>query len=273
MIPVKTVAQVFDEIQRAKAGATAFCTNFFPVQSRLQGWIDHGELSGEIRGGVAFFLRQDRGLWHLHFCAPNLPALEQGLASLPELKREQVAVDLVGTEAALAGILDLIQSAGFRPHSRLIRLARPAAANASAAAPPALAVWAEASDGPAVMALLESSFDRYADSLPSGYELDAAIASRQILLVKQNADIGALLFFETQGLTSTVRYWVVADHSRSSGLGSAVIRHYFASQSAVKRFILWVSANNENAIAKYRHYGYAPDGLTDHILVNQIIQP
>ena len=44
MSPVTASSQVFDAIQKAKTGASAFCTNFFPVQAKLEGWINHGEL-------------------------------------------------------------------------------------------------------------------------------------------------------------------------------------------------------------------------------------
>jgi GNAT superfamily N-acetyltransferase len=83
--------------------------------------------------------------------------------------------------------------------------------------------------------------------------------------------LAAMLFFETQGFTSTVRYWVVSDKFQSRGFGSALMRHYFTLQSAVRRFILWVTIDNENALQKYRHYGYTPDGLVDHVLVNSLI--
>jgi hypothetical protein len=51
------------------------------------------------------------------------------------------------------------------------------------------------------------------------------------------------------------------------------LRHYFTAQSTVRRFVLWVTAANENAVLKYRHYGYNPDGLEDHVLVNKMIRP
>jgi GNAT superfamily N-acetyltransferase len=89
-----------------------------------------------------------------------------------------------------------------------------------------------------------------------------------VLTIKADGSLAAILFLETQGFTSTVRYWVVADKFQSRGFGSALIRHYFAAQSAVRRFILWVTVDNENAVQKYRHYGYAPDGLIDHVLLN-----
>jgi ribosomal protein S18 acetylase RimI-like enzyme len=64
---------------------------------------------------------------------------------------------------------------------------------------------------------------------------------------------------------------VVAKRFRSRRFGSILVRHYFAAQSTVRRFILWVTADNDNAVLKYRHYGYAPDGLIDHVLVNGIV--
>jgi ribosomal protein S18 acetylase RimI-like enzyme len=120
--------------------------------------------------------------------------------------------------------------------------------------------------------LLESAFDRYADQLPRAYEIEGAIAARQIMAIKCDGVLAALLYFETQGFTSTVRYWVVAEGFRSKRFGAALMRHYFASQAAVRRFILWVTADNENAVQKYRHYGYSPDGLVDHVLVNPMIR-
>jgi hypothetical protein len=53
--------------------------------------------------------------------------------------------------------------------------------------------------------------------------------------------------------------------------GAALMRRYFASQDAVKRFILWVAADNDNAIKKYEHYGYVADGLVDLVLANEMI--
>ena len=105
------------------------------------------------------------------------------------------------------------------------------------------------------------------------YEIEAAIAARQILAIKCEGVLAALLFFESQGFTSTIRYWVAAERFRAQRFGSLLMRHYFAAQSAVRRFILWVTADNDNAVLKYRHYGYVPDGLIDHVLVNGNVHP
>ena len=84
--------------------------------------------------------------------------------------------------------------------------------------------------------------------------------------------IAGLLFFETQGFTSTLRFWAVATEYRDLKFGSALMREYFTTQNAVKRFVLWVAADNLNAVQKYGHYGYKPDGLVDYVLANQMVR-
>src|SRR4051812_38277007 len=99
MSPMSTAGQVYDAIQQVKAGASAFCTNFFPAQKKLQGWIDHGELLGKVQGEAATFLRRHRDFWHFYFCAGNVAALQSQMGTLDSLKKEQLGTDLVGNEA------------------------------------------------------------------------------------------------------------------------------------------------------------------------------
>src|SRR5262245_15768034 len=122
MTPVLSVAQVFDDLQRSKAGAPAFCTNFFPVQARLQGWVEQGELFSESRHGVVFFLRRERGLAHLNYCAPSPERLGEALPGLESLGKEPVVVDLVGAESVLDPLTRVFHAAAFRDYRRLVRL-------------------------------------------------------------------------------------------------------------------------------------------------------
>ncbi|HWX22370.1 MAG TPA: hypothetical protein VN578_20915 [Candidatus Binatia bacterium] len=272
MSPVQTVGDVFNAIQQAKAGAPAFCTNFFPVQTKLQGWIDHGELLMERRDGAALFLRRDRDFYHLYFCAASPAALWPKLFSVAGVDTERVVVDLVGPQPALVELTAALEPAGLKCYTRLQRMSRTAqSALPQAGGEDTPVTVAERGDSQAILALLEFSFDRYADQLPQRHEVEAAIEARQMLVVKNERAVAALLFFETQGFTSTLRYWAVAERFRSRRFGGAVMRQYFAGQSAVRRFLLWVVAGNKNAVEKYQHYGYAPDGLLDQVLVNERI--
>jgi GNAT superfamily N-acetyltransferase len=269
MSPIQTPAQVFDAIQLAKAGATAFCTNFFPVESKLQGWIDHGVLSAEWYPGAAFFFRKDRDFRHFYFSAADGTALAQAMAAVPGLKNGRVVTDLVGNESTLGQLLPRLEQAGFRRYTRLQRLARIGRPETGQGRPPA--GFAEKADAPAVLELIENLFDRYGEQIPMLYEIEAAIEGRQILAVKCDGALAGLLFFETQGVASTVRFWAVAEKFRARRVGSVLMQHYFQIHGPVRRFTLWVNSGNEDAITKYRHYGYATDGLMDYVLANEMI--
>ena len=125
---------------------------------------------------------------------------------------------------------------------------------------------------PEILELLEGSFDRFSDQLPQSPKSKLPSKQPDLLHRSQTDKLGALVHFETQGLTSTVRYWTVHPECRDQGLrsrgSSGIILH---CTRPVKRFVLWVRADNENAVRRYVHFGYAPDGLVDNVLANQLI--
>ena len=273
MTPVATVSQVFDAIQHAKAGAPDFCTNFFPVQKRVQDWIDHDELRGDFRSDAVFFFRRDRDFWHLYYCAASKTALEREIPKVPEIGKERVVLDLVGNEAAVSVPVGVWKAAGFNQHTRLFRMVRMAQPFAEPVEEKNGKIeFANIADGQSVVDLLESAFNRYGEQLPLLYEIEAAIEAKQVLVARHEGKIAGLLFFETQGMSSTLRFWAVAPQYRALKFGSALMRQYFVTQNAVKRFVLWVAADNVNAVQKYGHYGYKPDGLVDYVLANQMVR-
>jgi ribosomal protein S18 acetylase RimI-like enzyme len=270
MRPVLSVTEVLEGMQRAKARASNYSTNFFPTEKRLQEWVTRRELQQSGSGEVVFYLRRDRDFWHLYHCAGNAAALEERLGSLPESEGEKLVVDLVGKGDSQAELTGIYSRVGFRLHGRLLRLAF------APKEPPVLPVatgveFASGPDAPEIVELLERHFDKYAEQIPLAHEIEAAVSMRQVLVVKWEEALAGLLFFETQGVTSTLRFWAVAEKFRELKVGSKLMRHYLASQSGVKRFVLWVADQNLGAIQKYQHYGYAPDGLVDEILVNRQI--
>jgi ribosomal protein S18 acetylase RimI-like enzyme len=185
------------------------------------------------------------------------------------LKTGRVVTDLVGNETTLSHLLPPLEQAGFRRYTRLQRMARIGRPESIAGGPQI--GFAEKADCQAVLGLIENSFDRHGEQLPMLYEIESAVESRQVLAATHDGELAGLLFFETQGLASAVRFWAVAEKFRALKVGSALIQHYFKTQNSVRRFTLWVNSGNENAIQKYRHYGYAPDGLVDQVLANEMI--
>jgi hypothetical protein len=241
------------------------------VEAKVQNWIANEELWLDRHEQSTLFLRKDRDFWRLYFCASDSGALQRELPKLSVLESEPVVMDVLGNNQTLDGWMPIVKSAGFRPYSRLQRMARLPQASASLVPTEQTVEWAVPEDVQGVVRLLRDSFDHYADQLPPDYEVAAAIEARQILKIKCEGTLAALLFFETVGVTSTLRYWAVGASFQSRRLGAALIRHYFAIHSAVRRFLLWVVIANQNALAKYEHYGYAADGLFDVVFVNDRI--
>jgi hypothetical protein len=274
MQPVTGISQVFDVIQRVKAEAPAFCTNFFPDRRKLEPWINRGELLVETQKGAAFFFRKDRDFQRLYFCAADAASFRQALAARPDFKLEPVVIDLVGNRDGLDELLAPLEAVGFRRYARLQRMAQKGPREEpQPVAGEGQVVFAAPADSRAILNLIESSFDRYAEQLPALDEIEGAVQNHQILVIKREGTIGGLLFYETQGVTSMVRYWLVAEPFRALHLGSGLMRHYLATQRAVRRFVLWVVADNAGAIQKYQHYGFLPDGLVDYVLASEMIRP
>ncbi|MCX6924696.1 MAG: GNAT family N-acetyltransferase [Verrucomicrobia bacterium] len=249
MQPIRSNSEVGEAVSLAKADGSGYCSNFFPTPRNLQRWITHGEIFCDQRDGAALFLRKDRDVWHLYFCAASPTSLQQALTAFPE-------------------------AAGFRLYNRLFRMALIVSPTTPpAAAPDPRVVLAGQTDAQSILDLLLRSFDRRVEQIPMLYEIEAAVESSQIWVARSEGALTGLLFFETQGLTSTLRYWLIAPEFRAQRFGSGLMRRYFAEHPAVRRFLLWVIANNNDAIAKYEHYGFAPDGLVDQVLANEMIRP
>ena len=274
MTAIDSVQEVYDAIARAKTGASLFCTNFYPSQEKLVSWIARRMLYVHDCRDAVFFLESDRDFWHLYFCAASRDALRLGLGSLIELKTVRVVADILGDSQATNALLPPLHEAGLQPYKQLVRMAL---------LPPlkfplANAEWnnrvslAERRDAPAVLSLIERNFDRYAKQIPSIDEIETAIDSCRILTIQHGGALAGLLFFETRGVTSTLRFWTVADEFRDAHIGSALMRRYLESQTEVRRFLLWVNTDNEDALNKYRHYHYETDGVVDYVLANEWIR-
>ncbi|HVV00535.1 MAG TPA: GNAT family N-acetyltransferase [Verrucomicrobiae bacterium] len=272
---VETVDEVFEAIQRVKErSGAAPATNFFPARPKLENWVSRREFLTAGKGETVAFFRKDRGFLHLYFVAGTLESLDEFLKDAEFLRENRLAADLIGAGASLPPMSRVLEASGFAPYRTLIRLARSGASPVPPANHPGTdegkIEFATAKDAAAVQELLEANFDAYADQLPLPYETDAAIAARQVLVCREGGKIAALLHFETQGVTSTVRYWLTSPEFRDRGLGSKLLKHYLNTQASARRFTLWVGAGNENALMKYAAFGYTADGLKDEILLNQV---
>jgi len=270
MQPVTTASQMFDAIQNVKRYASGFVTNFFPVQNKIESWIAQQELFVELSDHAAFFFKKDNDFLRLYFAAGNPEMLRTAASQSHTLKTVAVVADVVGEEPSVQTILSSLESVGLCRSAKLMRMALVRESGAATSDPGAFpADYAEEADCLAIWDALNQSFDPGAEQIPSLREVVAAVKARQIILIRHDNKLAGLLFFETHGVSSHLRFWLVLESFRAFHYGSALMRYYLGSQNTVRRFMLWVMADNRKAIEKYQHYGFAADKLVDHVLTNR----
>jgi len=245
--------------------ARSYGTNLFPGTGRLANWCARGELTWAVGPGALLLLRRDRWFEHLYFCAADPGALA---ASLAWLGPGPVTTDLVGTAETVQGSAAIFSAAGFRAYARLQRMVRLDRGPRNPEAEPDVEL-AQAAEAPALLRLMEDRFDPLKEQLPRLDELAAAAAAGQVLVARAGETLAGLLYFEQNGMSSTLRYWLVDPAYRDLKFGARLMRGYVRRCPEARRFLLWVIDANVDAIAKYRHYGYAQDGLIDQVMIKQ----
>jgi hypothetical protein len=269
VIPLRSVADYYDQMSRARATG-AQLTNFYPTPAKLQRWVDEGALFAARAGGVQFFLRRDRDFLHLSYMANRGRDLVDALRELLADANDTFAVDLLGTTDQVRELTEYFTTAGFRTHRALRRMTRISDVTTSSqeTADPEV-VFAEPGDAEALAEMLETALDRHAEQIPNADEMRRAAQERKVLVIRANSGFAGMLFFESTGQSSLLRHWLVDGAHRDRRVGARLMRRYFNECRMVRRFTLWVISDNENAIVRYRHYGYRDDALVDQVLMRQ----
>ena len=131
--------------------------------------------------------------------------------------------------------------------------------------------FASKDDVATVHALLHQFFDEQTEQLPYLEELEDLAATNQVLVLKQDGKLAGFVVFELSKVSLYLRYWFVHPDFRNQGVGSLLLNRYFYEGRNTKRAQHWVICTNENAIKRYRHYGYTEENMFDYVLTNKDI--
>jgi GNAT superfamily N-acetyltransferase len=266
--PLRQSAGVFAAISRIRQNAKHFTTSFFATPEQTQGWLDEGGLSCAESAGCLLVFRRDRDFQHLCHVADSLESLSEALATLalPAGGGAAYTADLVGRLEQTAPVAGVYQEHGFRTLTTLFRMFRLAGSALMDYQPDPEVVFAEPADVPMIAAFFDRLLNRFVDQIPDRAQLLTSAEQRAILLIRRGAAPGGVLLFENVGLTTLLRYWYVDERFRHDGIGGRLIRTFLHLCGGSKRILLWVIADNADAIAKYRHYGFAKENLVDQIM-------
>jgi GNAT superfamily N-acetyltransferase len=244
-------------------------TNLFPARQKLQRWIERGLLFGLHAESAVVLLLKDKDFSRLYFTAPDAASLDRALGSLDLPLSETVVADLVGKPAAVADLVRRFERYGFSRRASLCRLLRMGSQRKGSVDCRAGAAPAEQGDSAWIVDSLQSYFDCLVEQIPDSDEIAEAIGRGNVIVSRDGERPAGFLFYEKTGLTATLRYWFVDPAYRDRGVGSALMHAFLDQCPDVKRILLWVLADNENAIRKYEHYEFAREGLVDHVVIRE----
>lgn len=244
-----------------------FVTNFYPDQIKHELWIRKKILYYEQVGDVLFFIKQNDDFGNLFYCSPNVDMLQKALFSWQTSGgKRNLIVDIIGTDKQCLAIRDVFYRSRFEDYGALMRMCKtsPAEFCNISDLPVRLATPEE---GDEICFLLQEYFDPQAEQIPFPEEILKLIEEKRILIYPDREKIAGFLIYELTKSTLYLRYWFVHPAYREKGIGSALMQRFFYEGRDTKRQLFWVLCSNENAIKRYKHYGFQPENMYDYVLI------
>lgn len=264
---VRSVEDFRRALQMIKASSLSFSTTFFAGAHQLEAWLTAGRIEFILAREGLLIARRDRDFLHLHHLAPEPGALPGLLQVLPTAWKDQTLVaDLVGRPEDLSRIADGYLGHGFQEYRSLVRMGRMGHPEPRASRDPSVAP-AKPEEAGEIVAFLERLLDRFAEQIPEAAEV-AEWASRGWVLTSRPAgSLAGVLIFDYRGRSCRLLFWHVDEGCRQAGIGSGLIQEFFRLTEGVARTSLWVMSDNQDSLAKYRHYGFQEENAVDRILI------
>ena len=177
-------------------------------------------------------------------------------------------VDILGRDAVREPLESVFTAAGFNVLTTLQRMSRKTPAEEYKAE--SGIGLAQPDDASAVLHLLQANFIAEEEQIPCLEEIREWIIAKEILVSRGKTGQGIMGFviFDISPAALYLRYWFVSPGIRGNGVGGKLMRAMFAIGVNTKRQYFWVKTDNENAIFRYRHYGFEFEPLKDVVLAH-----
>lgn len=238
-------------------------TNFFQDKTLLQ--ASTYTVTG---AGYEIYIIRKFDFWRLYYFAESHEALVPGLQHIRDsFPRQVIVCDVIGRDADIERLSPVFESNGFYEYTSLVRMERKPEGDISPAVACKIADQHQTSQ---IKYFLDNYFDKYAERIPTIKEIGQFISEGTVLIYGDPCI--AFLIYEGKGQTSYLRYWFVHPNYRAMGMGSLLLRSWLHRSNHAIRQIFWVIRSNQNAIDKYKHYGFTEEDMIDIVLINKNIQ-
>jgi ribosomal protein S18 acetylase RimI-like enzyme len=244
-------------------------TNYYFSTSKSVNLIDDGNLFHEKIENVVFVLKQNTDFFNLYFFSPDEYELKLSLLKLIKQHSEMSLVVDIVTKDFNSQIIKLFEEAGFNLYTSLMRMSRISKGLFQDVEhyDQHLKI-ADISESLKVYEQLISYFDPKAEQLPSLNEILEWTKNENILIYKIDNQIAGFIIYQLVGVTLYLRYWFVMPKYRDRKLGSKLFNYFLSRGKESTRQLFWVIQSNENAILRYKHYGFKEEKMYNFVLIN-----
>ena len=242
-----------------------FITNFFLDPDKHGVWIAKGDCFTKIIGETLFIVRKDKDFWNVFYSTTSLEQLGCDLKTLMAENNEQVMMfDVVGREVQCQPVVTMMKEAGCKEATSLVRMTRltvPMEYNSDSSI--RFATEKNLTD---ISHWLHEYFDAHTEQIPYDEELMDYIRQGHVLVCEEFGEMAGFLIYEINATTLYLRYWFTHPDFRNKKVGSRLLRRFFEEGKDTKRQLFWVIRTNENAIVRYKHYGFKEENMYDYVM-------
>ena len=242
-----------------------FLTNFYLDEVKHSVWIAKGDCFFERVGETLFVVKKTDTFWNVFFCSTTLDQFSCDLNRFLAAYSEDVMMfDIVGREVQCRPVVEVFREHGCVEATSLVRMTRltqPMEYTSESSVRKA-----SENDVAHVSWLLHEYFDAKTEQIPYDEELLDYARQGHVLLCEEQGRMAGFLIYEMNATTLYLRYWFTHPDFRDKGVGSRLLRRFFEEGKDTKRQLFWVIRSNENAINRYKHYGYAEENMFDYVM-------
>jgi len=270
MVKVESFDHLLGQIEMVKAKRRGYLTNFYHDRKKVTLWVNRNILYFLSYEDTLFVLKQNNDFFSLFYCTTDFEQLRKTLPLLKaELAETILVIDIIGNNTSLSKTEQVFLDNSYHNYASLFRMSR--AISEKEIDTYSNICFATPEDALTIESLLNEYFDPLCEQIPFIEEIDEWIELKHILVCKEDEFIAGFLIFDLIGITSYLRYWFTHPLHRDKHIGSQLLRRFFFESNSAKRQLFWVLDDNENAIKRYRHYGFESENMYDNVLVSQQI--
>ncbi|MDH1882710.1 GNAT family N-acetyltransferase [Empedobacter sp. GD03797] len=260
-----TYAEIKSELFRLKSKEMK--TNFFMTESQFNQLLSENKIIVFKTEKACFLLTDDFGFKRMYFIVSNALELNPFLEYLTANYQSEISVETAGNSNYLQEIKETFLQNGFFEYSSMVRMSKIRNEKEELNFENIHLLTIDKKEE--FHSLYKKYFDKFVERIPTSEEIDAFIENKSAYYFSDNNEIQGFIVFEIHGITSHLRYWFVHPNYREKKIGSKLIQLFFNIGENVKRELFWVIESNENAIKRYKHFGFVEEDMHNLILINK----